>query len=160
MDPSWVWWNWKIKMSRMGLKPTSLAFWASVLPLHHLGSLMSPLYPRPPILQLLAYTRPPDIVSIWCLQLHTYRQWPFIIHTQGKFNNHTVCSLYRIMIKPTSVVGVMNVGNNLPRVGLEPTSLGFPASMLRLHHIGSLMSPLYPRPSACASEVSADYYTV
>ena len=27
-----------------GLKPTSLAFWVNVLPLHHVGSPMSPLY--------------------------------------------------------------------------------------------------------------------
>ena len=35
-------------MPGAGLEPTSLAFWASVLPLHHIGSQMSPLYPCPP----------------------------------------------------------------------------------------------------------------
>ena len=34
---------------RVGLEPTSLAFWASVLPFYHVGSLMLPLYPRPPV---------------------------------------------------------------------------------------------------------------
>ena len=34
-------------MSRV--EPTSLAFWASVLTLHHAGSLMSPLYPHLPV---------------------------------------------------------------------------------------------------------------
>ena len=29
------------------------------------------------------------------------------IHTQGRFNNRTVCTLYRIMVMATSVVGVM-----------------------------------------------------
>ena len=33
---------------RAGLEPTSLAFWVSALPLHHIGSLTSPQYPRPP----------------------------------------------------------------------------------------------------------------
>ena len=28
------------------IEPTSLVFWVSVLPLHHIGSLMSPLYLR------------------------------------------------------------------------------------------------------------------
>ena len=34
---------------RVGIKTTSLALWASVLPLHHVGSLMSPLYPHLPV---------------------------------------------------------------------------------------------------------------
>ena len=34
---------------RAGIEPTSLAFQASVLPLHHTGFLMSPLYPRLPV---------------------------------------------------------------------------------------------------------------
>ena len=45
-----------------------------------------------------------------------------------------------------TVVGVMKMGNTVPRVGLEPTSLAFQASVLPLHHIGlPLMPPLYPR---------------
>ena len=35
---------------------------------------------------------------------------------------------------------------NVPRAGVEPASLTFQASVLPLHHIGSLMSPLYPWP--------------
>ena len=50
-----------------------------------------------------------------------------------------------------------------PRVGLEPTSLKFWAGVLPLHHVGSLMSPLYTHTRLFmwlfASEVSADYYT-
>ena len=34
------------------------------------------------------------------------------------------------------VVGVMKMGNNVPRAGLEPTSLTFWASVRPLHHIG------------------------
>ena len=44
------------------------------------------------------------------------------------------------------VMGVMKMGNIVPRAGLEPTSLAFQASVLPLHHVGSLMSPLYPCP--------------
>ena len=49
--------------------------------------------------------------------------------------------------------------NIVPSLGIEPTSLVFRASVPLLHHIGSLMSPLYPRPPVHASEVSADYYS-
>ena len=38
-----------IIVPRVGIKPPSLAFWASVLPLHRARSLMSPLYPLLPI---------------------------------------------------------------------------------------------------------------
>ena len=36
-------------LPRAGLKPTSLAFRASVLPLHHVGSLTSRLHALPPV---------------------------------------------------------------------------------------------------------------
>ena len=39
----------------------------------------------------------------------------------------------------------MKMGNTVPRAELEPTSLTFQASGLPLHHVGSLMSPLYLR---------------
>ena len=35
----------------------------------------------------------------------------------------------------TSVMGVMKMGNIVPRVGHEPTSLGFWATVLPLRHI-------------------------
>ena len=44
----------------------------------------------------------------------------------------------------TSVTGVMKTGNIVSRAGFEPTSLAFRASVLPLHHIGSLLSPLCP----------------
>ena len=53
----------------------------------------------------------------------------------------------------------MKMGNTAPRAGLEPTSLAFWDSVLPFHHIGSLMTPLYPSMQLLASEVSADYYT-
>ena len=67
-------------------------------------------------------------------------------HTQGRFNNRTALSLYRIIVMATSVVGVMKIGNTVPRAGLETTLLAFWASVLPLHHVGSLMSQLYPHP--------------
>ena len=36
-------------MPRAGLEPTSLAYRPGVLPLHHVGSLASLLYPCPPL---------------------------------------------------------------------------------------------------------------
>ena len=51
----------------------------------------------------------------------------------------------------TSVVGETNMGNTVPRAGLEPTSLAFLASVLPLHQLGSLMSPLYPHLPAYAA---------
>ena len=45
----------------------------------------------------------------------------------------------------TFVMGVTKMGYIVPRVGIEPISLAFHASVLPLHHIGSLMSPLCPR---------------
>ena len=48
------------------------------------------------------------------------------------------------------------MGNIVPRVGIEPTSLAIRASVC---YIDSLMSPLYLAMQLLASEVSADYYT-
>ena len=42
------------------------------------------------------------------------------------------------------VMGVTKMGNIVPRAGLKPTSLAFWASVLPLHYIHLLMSPLYP----------------
>ena len=41
----------------------------------------------------------------------------------------------------TTVMGVLNIGNILPRVRIKPA---FWAIVLPLHHIDSPMSPLYP----------------
>ena len=41
-------------------------------------------------------------------------------------------------------VGVKKIGTTMPRAGFEPTSLTFRASVLPLHHVGSLISPLFP----------------
>ena len=54
------------------------------------------------------------------------------IHTQGRLNNYTACSLYRIMVTASSVVGMMKMGNIMPRAELELTSLAFRASVLPL----------------------------
>ena len=92
------------------------------------------------------YTRPAGIISLLMLTI-TYRQSLYIyiyiyINTQVRFNNHATRSLYRIMVMATSVMGVIKMGNTVPRGGLGPTSLAFRASGLPLHHIGSLILPL------------------
>ena len=50
-----------------------------------------------------------------------------------------------------TLVGVMKMGNIAPRAGIEHTSLAFQASVLPLHHVGSLMSSLYPCPPVYAA---------
>ena len=62
------------------------------------------------------------------------------------------------MVTAISVLDVMKMGNIVPRAGLEPTSLHIQASVLPLHHVGSLMLPMYPSLPIYASEVRADYY--
>ena len=68
------------------------------------------------------------------------------IHTQGAFNNHASCSLYRMMVTAPRVMSMMKMGSIVPRAGIKSTSLAFQASVLPLlHHIGSLMTPLCSR---------------
>ena len=55
------------------------------------------------------------------------------------------------MVLATSIVGVIKMGNNVPRTGLKPTSLAFQLNVLPLQHIGSLISLLYPRLSIYAA---------
>ena len=64
----------------------------------------------------------------------TYIQAVVTLHiqTQGKFNNYTARSLYRITVMANSVVGVMKMRNMVPRVGIKPTSLAFRASVLTI----------------------------
>ena len=76
------------------------------------------------------YTRPPGIVILLKLTITYIQKMALHIHIQGRFNNHTVHSVYRIMIMATSVMGVMKMENIVPRVGLKPTSLAFWASVL------------------------------
>ena len=51
----------------------------------------------------------------------------------------------------TSVVGLMKTGDIVPRVGIEPTSLVFQASVLPLYDEGSLISPLFSCPPVYAA---------
>ena len=60
------------------------------------------------------------------------------------FDNHTAHSFHRILLMTTTVVDQVKMGNIVPRTGIEATSLAFRASVLPLHYIGSLISPLYP----------------
>ena len=138
-----------------GIIPTSLAFWASVLPYHHIGSLMSLLYPHNTHLsmQFLAlkvsgdyYTYPPGIVHILMLTITYIQVIALHIHTQDRFNNHTLHSLYRIMVMATNDVGVMKMGNSVSRAGIKPISLVFWAMVLpftqhRLPDVTSIPMP-------------------
>ena len=98
------------------------------------------------------YIHPPGIISLLMLTITYIQATPLHVHhTQGRFNNHSAHSLYRIMVMATSVMDVMKMENIVPRVGLEPTSLVFQASLLPFHHISSLTSLLYPRPPVYAA---------
>ena len=89
------------------------------------------------------YTRPFGMVILCMLKITYIQAMALHIHTRGRFNNHIAHSLYRIMVTATSVVGVTKMGTTVPRMGIEPKSLSFWTSVLQLHDIGSLMSPLY-----------------
>ena len=87
--------------------PQPQAFGASFPPLHYVGSPMSPLYPRPPVCmalclrgqcRLLHSSPPPGIVSLLMLTITYIQVMPLYIHTQCRFNNHTACNLYRILV--------------------------------------------------------------
>ena len=52
-----------------------------------------------------------------------------------------------------SVVGVMKMGNNVPRAGLKPTSLAFRASVLQLHHVGFPDVSTIPTPTCLYSSL-------
>ena len=94
------------------------------------------------------YTHHPRIVSLVMLTITYIQAMALHIHTQGRFNNQTTCSLYRIMVTATSVMGMRKMGNIVPRAGLKPIVLAFQASVLPLPHVGSMMSQLHPRQPA------------
>ena len=73
------------------------------------------------------YTHPPGIVSFNCIPAISLH-----IHTQGRFNNHTVNSLYRTVVMATSVVGLMKMGNIMPKAGIKTTSQEFRTSVLTI----------------------------
>ena len=85
----------------------------------------------------------PGIVSILMLALTYIQAMTLHKHTYSRFNDDSGHILYRIMVTTTSVMGVMKIGNTVPRVGLKPTSLAFRSRVLPSHHIGFLMSPVY-----------------
>ena len=69
--------------------------------------------------------------------------------TQDTFNNHTVRSLYRILLLETSVMGVMKMGNIVLRAGIECTSLAFWANVLTItpHRLPDVTTtPVYAAP--------------
>ena len=135
-----------------GLEPTSLAIRARVLPLHHVGSLTSPLYPRPLIYAVPCLKVQYRLLhsSPWnCMYITAYNY----IHTDngftytytGQVQQPHSSQLVQGHGHATSVMGVTNMGNIVPRARVKPTSLTFPVSVLRLHHIDSQTLPLYPR---------------
>ena len=103
--------------------------WHSRSVCYHVGSLMSPLYPHPPVcaapcLRCQCRLRHSSLWNCKSFNAYNYK------HTgtdlmQGKFNKHTTHSLYRIMITATCVVGDMKMGNIVPKAGIKHTNLSF-----------------------------------
>ena len=111
---------------RAEIEPTSLAFRVSVLPIHHIGYLMSSIRPHSSLPEKSVQTT--TLTPCNCKPFNTYNYIQAVTsytHTQGRFNNHTVHSLYMIMVTATCVVGVLKMGNTVPRVKIEPRSLAF-----------------------------------
>ena len=135
---------------RAGIEPIFLAFWVNMLPFHHVGPCCHHYSHSYLSMQLLVsevrtdyYTcPPPGIVSFVMLTITYIQAVDLHIHTQVQ----QPCSTYLVQDPGhgTSVMGEMKMRNSVPRTGIKPTSLAFLASVLPLHHIGSLMSPLYP----------------
>ena len=91
------------------------------------------------------YPRSPGIVSLLMLTIVYIQAVILQIQTQGRFNDHTAHSLYRIMVTATSVMGMMKLGNIVPRGGIEPTYLSLWASVLTITPLGFLIPTSYPR---------------
>ena len=70
-------------------------------------------------------------VSLLMLTITYIQAMALDIHIQSRFNNHTACSLYRILVMETSVVGLMKIRNIVPRAGNKPTSLAFQYTTLK-----------------------------
>ena len=69
------------------------------------------------------------------------------IYAQGRLNNDRTHSLHRILLMATSVVGVMKMGNIVPRVRIEPTCLAFWASVLTIIPPMLPVVTLLPKPT-------------
>ena len=115
---------------RAGIKPASLVFWLSMLPLHHVGSLSHQYTHAYLSMQLLAsevsadyYTRPPGVVSLLMLTVTYIQAMNYLTFTYTGYVQQPY-SVYLIQnpSHDTSVVGVMKIGNIVPRAGIKPTS--------------------------------------
>ena len=148
---------WNI-VHRAGIEPTSLVYRASLLPLHHISSLMSPLYPCLPdyaahymrghCIPLLTH---PWIVSLSRLTITSIRVMALHIHTRARLSNYTPCSLHRILVMATSTFRwlkweILCIQRN------RTHTLTFLVSVLPLHHIGLPdVTPLFMPACLCDS---------
>ena len=153
---------------REGIEPTFLAFQGSVLTIKP---------PRLPAVTMLS--TPTCIWIVWEVSADYYTHPPWncksfnaydysqtgsdhtytYIHRVGSTTiqrNHTYHSLYRVTA--TSIMIEMKIGTIAPRVGTEPTSLAFWASVLTITPPRLLVVITLSRPTCIwlAWEVSAD----
>ena len=120
---------------------------------HHLRSpyKMSVVSPGPLLLSLSCwhhYPIPPhtdNCPSTPTVKPNSNATPPYSPHTTSLIHPHIIINSSS---SETNAVGLMKMGNAVPRAGIKPTSLAFLAIVLLWILVGSLMSPLYPRPPA------------
>ena len=82
------------------------------------------------------------MLTITCIQAKILH-----LHTQGRFNNHTAHSFYRIMVMAMIVVDRIKMGNIMRRAGTKATAVAFQAGVLtkkppRLPDVTTLPMPV------------------
>ena len=72
------------------------------------------------------------MIDLWRFSVSEDALYIQALHIQCRVNNHAAPSLYSIVVMTTSVVGMMRMGNIVPRSEFEPTSLAIQASVLTI----------------------------
>ena len=102
--------------------------------------------PFPELIKLNYYLATSNLVRY----LDVYGTLYFRVGTHLCSDEIQLLIIHQSFTRPQAcVVGVTKRENIVPRVGLEPTSLAFQASVLPIHHVGFLMSSLYQRRPVC-----------
>ena len=123
---------WNI-VPRAGLATTSLVFQASVLPLSHVGCLISPLYPQlavyaAPCLRSLQITTLPSLIAVRRINVADGTLFCFVClfialrHSNG-ISGHMMYEMRRIDPKPTPwpTQGTFNLAHHIGMVWEELT---------------------------------------
>ena len=95
----------------------------------------------------------PATCVVFCYLQHCFvrNHFPLFVCLFASLNFTSLHTKRRFYHIDSCVMGDMKMGNIVPRAGFKPTSLAFWATVLSLHHAGSLKSPLYPCLPACSA---------